>query len=368
MRVLLVTKPLVAPWQDSGKIVPAALASGSSGRHELHVLVESGNVGVWPMWVRPEGVYRTSGRYRPGATEHLRMMLGVWARRGAFDLLHFFFQPHPPAVRAARWLARACGRRAVHTILSAPREASPSLLFAHRTVTLSRATADAYARAGARVDAVIPPSLVATDPAGAARSAAARAQARLEGRFVIYPGDFEFSGGHDLLLDVWGRTPAAPTLLMTGRAKTSHAAAARAALEADAVRRGLAGRVRFEDTVHDMPALIAASEALLFPARSLYGKTDLPLVILEAWRESRPVLASDLPPLIETIGAGGLALPPDPAAWAAAIEALGRDGPGFGRAGRAQLETRYDARVTAAAYEALYDDAVHSTTPAGRHS
>jgi hypothetical protein len=288
MRVLLVTKPLVAPWTDSGKLVPRALARAASGRHSFQVLVTADAAEDWPAWVEPVPLYRDRGRYRPGADAHLRMMLGVWRRRASFDLLHFFFQPHPPAVRAARMLARACGRRCVHTVLSAPRAAAPGLLFADRTVTLTRATADAFRAAGVATHAVIPPAIEAEPPAGPGRIAAARASAGLDVPFLLYPGDYEFSGGHELLIEAWQAAPDLPVLLITGRAKTSAAAGARAALEARAAQRGLAARVRFADTVPDMPALIAASEALLFPAESLHAKTDLPLVVLCRARPTSP--------------------------------------------------------------------------------
>jgi len=366
MRVLLVTKPLVAPWNDSGKLVPRALARASSGRHAIQVLVTADQPGEWPAHVEPVPLHHGRGRHRPGADEHLRMMWGVWRRRATFDLLHFFFQPHPPAVRAARILARACGRRSIHTVLSAPREPSASLLFAQRTVTLTQATARAFARSGGLTHAVIPPAIEDMPPADPARIAAARTHAGIDGAFVIYPGDFEFSGGHDVLFDVWEAAADLPVLLVSGRAKTARAAGARAALEAEVARRGLAARIRFADTVPDMPALIAGAEALLFPARSLHAKTDLPLVVLEAWRERRPVLASDLPELVETIGSGGRTLPLEPDAWLAALRALPAEGAAMGAAGRAAFETRYSAAAAAAAYEALYDDVGVSPSVPGR--
>jgi glycosyltransferase involved in cell wall biosynthesis len=244
--------------------------------------------------------------------------------------------------------------------------AARRLLFADRTVTLTRATADAFRAVGGTTHAVIPPALDPAPPASPARIAAARAHAGVPGPFMIYPGDFEFSGGHSLLLDVWAAAADLPILLVTGRAKTPAAAGARAALEAEAARRGLEARVCFAETVPDMPALIAASEALLFPARSLHAKTDLPLVVLEAWREGRPVLASDLAPLVETIGEGGRTLPSDPGAWSEALRALPSTGAAMGAAGRAQLESRYSARTAASAYEALYDDAEPSLSTTGR--
>jgi glycosyltransferase involved in cell wall biosynthesis len=157
-------------------------------------------------------------------------------------------------------------------------------------------------------------------------------------------------------MDVWESCAHLPLLLLSGRAKTPAAEAARASLEREVGRRRLEGRIRFAGTVGDMPALIAGSEALLFPATSLHAKTDLPLVILEAWRECRPVFASDLPPLLESIREGGVVLPPSRDTWIQALSEWRETGPALGSAGRAKFESTFSARSAASAYAALYDD------------
>jgi glycosyltransferase involved in cell wall biosynthesis len=105
-----------------------------------------------------------------------------------------------------------------------------------------------------------------------------------------------------------------------------------------------------------MPALLAASSGVLFPARSLYAKSDVPIVLLEAWRSSRPVWVSDLPPLAELTEGLTEALPHEPAAWAAAVLRIPAEGARLGEAGRARLLARYAASRMRAAYELLYDE------------
>jgi len=356
MRVLLVTKPLVPPWNDSAKLVPRDLARAASGRHELHVLVTPEGGAEWPARVRAHPLYRGAGDYRPGPLQQLRLLAAVWRLRGAVDALHFFFQPHPAASRVARALARACRRPTIHTVLSAPRAgADPArLLFADRTVTLSLHTARAL---GMDMDAamVIPPGLAEDAPVGAARAAAACRAAGVEPPFMLYPGDYEFSGGHALLLDIWNRSPELPMLVLAGRAKTPRAEAHRRIVEARALSLGLEPRLRALGTVPDLPALVAACEAVLFPAESLYGKTDLPLVILEAWRESRPVLTSNLPPLAEAVAGAGAVLPAAADAWQSALRSLPERGRAWGEAGRRRFLERHTALGVARAYEAIYD-------------
>lgn len=362
MRVLLVTKPLTAPWNDAGKTVPRAVALALPAGIEPLVLTARGDLSPWPEPVRPHALYPSPGGYATGAAERLRLLHGVWSLRGEADLLHFFFQPHPLASRTARWLARLCRRPAVHTVLSAPapHHDTRRILFAERTVTLSRATAARLAGGGTRPD-VIPPALPETAPVSADRRARALAAAGLEPGFHLYPGDYEFSGGHRLLLEVWSRDPELPWLVLAGRDKTPRAAAERAAIEREVAGRGLSGRVRLLGTAPDLAALIAAAGAVLFPAQSLYAKADLPLVILEAWRESRPVLVSDLAPLAEAVEGLTPPLPADPAAWLAAIRGLGSAGPALGAAGRGRFLERHAAPRAGEAYARIYREVLDRT-------
>ncbi len=358
MRVLLVTKPLAAPWNDSGKLLPRDLVNASSGRHRFHVLTPRGVGAEWPAHVTAHALYGGALGFRLGPLERLRMLAGVWGLRGRTDALHFFFQPHPAASRAARALARASGRPAIHTVSSAPASGHDvrTLVFADRVVTLSDDTARKLAPA-LRVPAVtIPPGLGALEPVEAERVARVRAALGLEAGFALYPGDFEFSGGHDVLLEAWASDPSLPPLVLAGRDKTPAAATARAALECGTRARNLGGRVRTLGTVPDMEALVAASACVLFPARSLYGKTDVPIVLLEAWRESRPVLTSGIAPLRELVAGLDAEVPDAPAAWAAAVRRTLAEAGARGRAGRERLLDRYTARRSAAAYESLYDD------------
>ena len=354
MRVLFVTKALSAPWNDAGKLVPRDLAVALAETHQVDVLVAHDDAAPWPRGIRAHRVHPPSSGYRTGALAQLAVMAATWRLSGAADLLHFFFQPHRRASQASRWLTRACRRPSVHTVLSAPAAGTPlpGLLFADRTVTLSHHTARALSAGGATPD-VVPPGLADTAPVGEARVRAALAECGLAPGFVLYPGDYE-AGGHDLLLAAWSAASDLPPLVFAGRAKTPEAGRLRSQIESDADAAGLASRVHALGTVSDMPGLIASAAAVLFPARTLHAKTDVPLVLLEAWRESVPVLVSDLPPLIELVDGVTPALPLDAAAWTDAVRRLPVSAAAWGRAGRVRLDERYQARRCAARYEEIY--------------
>jgi glycosyltransferase involved in cell wall biosynthesis len=101
-------------------------------------------------------------------------------------------------------------------------------------------------------------------------------------------------------------------------------------------------------------ALLAASDLLLLPSR----REGVPFAMLEAMASARPVLASDLPSLRETLGGGGAFVPVDDpgalaaalAAWAEAAEQL----PAIGLAGWARARDAFAASRSAAALRALW--------------
>ncbi|MGH7341159.1 MAG: glycosyltransferase, partial [Candidatus Rokuibacteriota bacterium] len=212
---------------------------------------------------------------------------------------------------------------------------------------------------------VIPPALPDETPVGPERADAARRESGLDGAFVLYPGDYEFSGGHDLLLRVWRRSADLPQLVLSGREKTPAAAERRRELITRVERLGLSDRVRFLGRVPDLAGLQAAAEALLFPADSLYAKTDLPLVILEAWRDGVAVLVSDLAPLREAIADGGAVLPRTEDAWMQALQDLPARRRVLAEAGAERFRKWYSAERAASSYLAVYrstcDDSVPET-------
>jgi glycosyltransferase involved in cell wall biosynthesis len=359
MRVLFVTKALSPPWNDAGKLVPRDLALGMAGALEVDVMVAHGDTTPWPRGIRAHPVHPSADGYRTGPLAQLAVMAATWRLSGAADVLHFFFQPHRRASQASRWLTRACRRPAVHTVLSAPadRPSAGALLFANRTVALSRDTARALtAGSGAAVE-VVPPGLAETASVGDARARAMLAETGLTPGFVLYPGDYE-AGGHRLLIEAWSAAPDLPPLVLAGRAKTPGAAPIRARIAADVTVRGLDARVRVLGTVSDMPGLIASARAVVFPAATLHAKTDVPLVLLEAWRESVPVLVRDLPPLVELVEGVSPALPAEPAAWIDAMRGLRSSAAEWGRAGRARFEERHRAAIGAARYAGIYRELV----------
>jgi glycosyltransferase involved in cell wall biosynthesis len=140
----------------------------------------------------------------------------------------------------------------------------------------------------------------------------------------------------------------------------------RGALEADTARRGLRDRVRFLGRRSDVPDLLEACDVFALPSRA----EGLGVAALEAMVRARPVVASAVGGLAETVipDETGLLVPPgDAAALAGALERLVRDralAQRLGAAGAKRVAERFLAEQMVAAYEALYREILREVAPA----
>lgn len=130
----------------------------------------------------------------------------------------------------------------------------------------------------------------------------------------------------------------------------------RADLEARAA--SLGGRVRFLGWREDGAALIATADALLCPSRH----EPLGNVVLEAWAQSKPVIAaaSQGPSALIQDGATGLLVPVEDApALAAAMRRLIADpasGRVLGQAGHAILQSQFSEAAVVEAYRNFFSE------------
>jgi phosphatidylinositol alpha-1,6-mannosyltransferase len=176
-----------------------------------------------------------------------------------------------------------------------------------------------------------------------------------EQRYLLYPGDLETSSGAEATAALAERVPSALPNLITAfayRRKSSRAAEVAARLAA----RLPASHARFLENAPNILALLAGAAAVIFPVDDLWGKVDLPIVLLEAMALGVPVIVLDQGPLQDL---NGVAKVPslDAASWLAEIGKLLADPARCAdqiAAQRVALAERHAAQVVARAYEDLY--------------
>lgn len=359
MRVLFVSKPVVPPFDDGSKCLVRDVASALR-LAEPTVMVSPGAPALGPR-VRCENVYGAASRFAPSpATLALnRLLFGE-----PLDLWHFVFAPNTASSSGARLAIRARRSRGwsgkvVQTVASRPRsfESARSLFFGDRVVALSEWTRGRLLRAGVpdAIVRVIPPCARAPVP----RHDRAELRAQLElgdGPLVVYPGDLHVSTGASTVAaaarEVLRAVPGARFVFACrdkGQDVAPYEAGLRFAL------RGLEEYARVVGSVSDMHGLLAAADVVAFPVDDLYGKVDLPIVLLEALALGTPLVLAKGGPLEEL--PGELVPPNDPGALAAALVHLCTAAGARARLaelGRAAWRARFAPEVVAAQHDALY--------------
>lgn len=359
--VLLISKPIEPPWNDGSKTLARDLACAME-RHSPIVLATRGST-----FAPPRGrVERILGDAANGHSLPPREALRVLAhlalgRRG--DLVHFFFQPNPRTSAAARAIGRVRPRPTVHTISSAPREGIDlgRVLFADRTVVLSRATERRLESAGVRglvrIAPAVAPLAVPTDAERAA--ARARFELPIDAPVITFPGDLDRGEGASIALASLEALPDV-VLAIACRAKTTRARDAERALRERAERLGVGARVRWIGETPHVLALLGASDVVILPSRDLGAKVDLPIVLLEAMWQARPIVVATRSSAEELAdGGAAIAIEPERDALIAALRSLLDDEGARIAAGtraRDAAIAHHDPQVMARRYESVYDE------------
>ena len=375
-RVLFVSKPVVAPWNDGSKNLVRDVATHLT-RARPTVLTTPGAPPLGGR-VMEDAIYQSSGRFAPGLVANARVLLRL-TTGDAHDVWSFVFAPNrasSSAAELARAIRRAAGWRGkvVQTVASAPQrfDGVDRLLFGDVVVVLSEWTRGRMVGSGVSAGKlrVIPPC--AASPGRPSDESLREVRARYalgDAKLVLYPGDYEVSQGAATLAEAIktvARDVPEARFVYACREKTPRAAVARSRIEDQIRAAGLSDRVRHVGEVDHLPALLAASSVVAFPVDDLYGKVDLPLVLLEALALGVPLLLARDGPL-ESITSARLVSPRDPADLAASLTEMLTGDPGRAATIAAQgLElytARFTPRVVAAQYDDLYEEMLVSALP-----
>lgn len=366
-RVLLVSKPVHAPFHDGSQVLVREIANhltsftplvmGTGERHGFspHVVVER--------------TYEGRGRFAPQLQQNVRPLWRLLSG-GDVDVWHFVFAPNSRSCRAIRALRQFKSRPTVQTVASPPRsfEGIDELLFGEAVVAQSRWTADQIRRHTTRrqaVEVIRPP--VGTVPTPSSElTAGLRRQLDIPPHHdvVTYPGDLEFSGGAQRVAAlVKPLVEAHPRVTVVFACRQKTVAAAEALRQ---VREQVdPAHVRFAGELPSLPVLLATSKLVVFPVAELFAKVDIPIALLEAMSLGIPVVVPEEGPVAELDSAQRVPLQ-DNAAWLRACSDLLSQGPMWEMIRtrqRVQLESEFAAKVVAARYEDLYQRVLGKSEP-----
>lgn len=367
-RLLFVSKPIGPPFQDGTKCLVRDIALHLKGVTPV-IMTSRGarpfaegsadHIVTWPVYANP-------GKFTPGLGQNLRAVWSLLSGADA-DIWHFVFAPNPKSSMMGAWLKRARAVPALQTIASPPRsfDNPDKLVFGDIVVAQSSWTRQCLERSfesakrrAPRIEVIAPPVPVLSE-----RSEAELAHARhrldipRDVPLFVYPGDLETSSGaravQRLVEPLRQRIPNA-MVVFAYRAKTEQAPliAQKLARELDP------SAVRFADDVPDVLALLSSATAVLFPVDDLWGKVDLPIVLLESMELGVPVIALDEGPLVDL---EGVVKTPDvePETLLRACIELMENGElrrEVIAAQKASVQKRHRAATVSRAYERLYSE------------
>ncbi len=374
--VLIVSKPVVPPWDDSAKNI-VLYQVNNSRRYTYRVMTTRdsrrnnafGDSPTFQANVVPAPIYDDGGKYAAGLAQNVRALVHGLLPQGA-RLYHYFFAPNKMSSTAGRVQKSIARVKSVQTVCSVPAEFEnvSRLLFADRIVVLSENTKKRLEEAGvpAHKLRLVRPSIQKRPILGDDEKKKIRLAMRLplDVPVVLFPGDLEFSSAAQTIAD------AVPKLVekypdikvvFACRSKTPGAESIRARFERGFEQAGLADNVVFFEHVPRMPDFVGACDLVVLPADSLYAKMDTPLVLLEAMAQRVPLVLADIPPLDELLAMKcGLGVPPkDPGALVGAVARLLDDEQlrvETGRRGLAAINENFDPKRMAEQIEDIYDE------------
>jgi glycosyltransferase involved in cell wall biosynthesis len=360
--LVLGSLPLAAPWNGADKVLARTIVTNDVAHRYL---IQTGTLEPWPSHVEPIRERRVP--VMPGFRAQVmgaRYLLSQTRRARLIHVVASIRRPAPGMAVAVRTWARATRRPVVHSIPSLTEEQfQPESLVGNVTVVFSEHTKLLLDAMGvAAVEHIFPPVSMPVTP-GADDVERTRAAFDLGSRAVLYAAHLDAgSGAMDAIRAMALLAPELDdaTLVLAVRWRPGEDPEVRLAeLRAAANDAGIEHRLRVITSVPDMPALIAACAMTVLVPRSLEGKMDLPLVLLESLALGRPIVVSDQPPISETLLGGGMTVAVgDHAALAAALTTLLTDPDrraSLGASGRARLEELADPGRVARAYGRIYD-------------
>lgn len=374
MNILIISRPIVPPWDEGSKNTAWQIATHARQHRFLLLTTRSEHpppVGEQVSW---EYIY-TNADFT--SSQRLRLLWYLLRGRRDVDIYHSIFVPTPATSRILSRATRLRRKPSVQTVISLytpnlePAKAR-ELFFADRVVAISDHTADRLNEL--EIQNVIRINL-GVDTTCYASDATARQAAREtlgippDTVVVLFAGEYSRLGSGKILPPVIARSlRAQPDLyfLLACRNFSPLDERMETSIRHFVQSQGLERSVRFLGKVENFPALLRASDVLLYPVSSMVGKVDTPLTVLEAMATGLPIVITDIAPLNEVFqpDVGRMVAVGNNEELVRAMLDLSADPESrhrMGLAAQAATRARYKVHRMAQAYEELYAELYETT-------
>lgn len=307
-RILLLTRPICPPWDEGSKNFAYTLAKYASD-FEIHLLTcgyladladKADNIVQHQIYSSPK--WNWSQKVRA----YIFLIWEFFVKGGyKYDILHSFFTPTRLNVFALKLCLRNKKIKNIQTLATLrddlyDAEKLKKTIHADFIITYSDYAKEKLEKMGFRNAKRIYPGIDVNLYSPAPKKPELMKKfATSEDDFVInYTGEYVRLGDMDDIIDVFSELAGDHNnfkLHLAVRVKNEKDAAKKREVVSKLKKANILDRVAFiDDGSYTMEQIFNLADISIFPARTMTGKFDIPLVVIEAMACGKPVIASDL--------------------------------------------------------------------------
>jgi glycosyltransferase involved in cell wall biosynthesis len=307
-RILLLTRPICPPWDEGSKNFAYTLAKYAVD-FEIHLLT-CGRVADLPENVVQHDIY-TSGKWNwPQKVRAYIFLVREFFLKGGnnYDILHSFFTPTKLNAFALKLCLRNKKVKTIQTLATLrddlyTAEKLKEIIHADFIITYSDYAKEKLEEIGFRDIKRIYPGIDIEKYSPASRNPKLMKKFETsDDDFVInYTGEYVRLGDMDDIVASFidlAKMKSNFKLHLAVRVKNKKDAAKKKEIIKKFEKEKILDRVAFiDDGGYTMEEIYNLCDISIFPARTMAGKFDIPLAVIEAMACGKPVIASDLPRL-----------------------------------------------------------------------
>jgi len=366
-RILLITRPIAPPWDEASKNFAFYLAK-SVENFEFSVLTP-GVVNSLPLKIKQLPIF--SSNHPNLRLNQQAKLLKLIPLIGKFDIAHFMLTPNKLNAFGFKTFLTRRQTKSVQTVATLREDLFSDkdfkkIIFADLVITYSDYAKNKLTKLGFKNVQRIYPGIDVQlySPATKNLSTLALFKIKQDDFVISYQGEYTRLGATDTIVaslpQLFKEIPNAK-FIFANRIKNEKDAVKKAQVIETLKKNGIIEKVVFTDTFSDMPKIYNLSDVVIFPAQNMYGKFDVPLVVIEAMACAKPVVISNLP-ILQEFSSNKNSISIDPTSQTQLVKAivdLSQDKEKctkLGKAARQYVTENFDINSVAKQYERAYRD------------
>ncbi len=309
-KILLVTRPIAPPWDEASKNFAYSLAKGLQSNHDFEFhLMTKGFVSQLPTEIIQEQIY-THSQNDFDFSQKMRLFWFLLWNAHAFDIIHLLFTPTKLNTFFIKIILTFFKAKTIQTVATlredmfSPEEIK-NLMFADLIITYSDYAKNKLRSLGVEnVERIYPGIDLEIYQAKEKNQDLLDKYNFSTNDFIInFAGEYTRLGAMDDMIEAFVKVSAKipnAKLSLAVRVKNEKDAQKKKEVVEKLQKNNLLEKVSFhDDGKFNMTDIYNLADISVFPVQNMYGKFDVPLVVIEAMACEKPVIISNIPILQE---------------------------------------------------------------------